>query len=92
MEIKYSLFSLLALIPMPTKSDGRPTMSMGRSKRFHQLTDTQSDPSSPLDDQWAPPTSRSLGLLSSPDLPDSDSLVLPRLNSVMDILLTIVYW
>ncbi|VDL18633.1 unnamed protein product [Hymenolepis diminuta] len=71
----------LSLIPMPTKSDGRPTMSMGRSKRFHQLTDTQSDPSSPLDDQWAPPTSRSLGLLSSPDLPDSDSLVLPRLNS-----------
>ncbi|KAM3184004.1 hypothetical protein ACTXT7_009248 [Hymenolepis weldensis] len=71
----------LSLIPMPTKSDGRPTMSIGRSKRFHQLTDTQSDPSSPLDDQWAPPTSRSLGLLSSPDLPDSDSLVLPRLNS-----------
>ncbi|VDO04790.1 unnamed protein product [Rodentolepis nana] len=72
----------LSLIPKPTKSDGRPTMSVGRSKRFHHLTGPRSDSFSPPDDRWSPPTSRSLGVLNSPDLPDSDSLILPRFNSV----------
>lgn len=78
---------------MPTKSNGKPTVSIGRSKRFQQVAETHSSPSSPLDGQWASPTSRSLGVLNSPDLPDSDSVVLPRLildknskiNSVMDV-------
>ncbi|KAM7542114.1 hypothetical protein Aperf_G00000019157 [Anoplocephala perfoliata] len=78
-ELERELEARLSLVPMPTKSNGKPTLSIGRSKRFHQVAETHSDPSSPLDERWTPPTSRSLGVLHSPDLPDSDSVVLPRL-------------
>ncbi|VDK37979.1 unnamed protein product [Taenia asiatica] len=68
----------LALVPGPTLSNGRPMMSFGRSRRIASNNESFSEPLSPTFDRWLV-TSRSLGTLNSPDLPDSESLVFPRL-------------
>ncbi|KAL5965943.1 Serine/threonine-protein phosphatase 6 regulatory subunit 2, partial [Taenia solium] len=62
----------------PTLSNGRPMMSFGRSRRIASNNESSSEPLSPTFERWSV-TSRSLGTLNSPDLPDSESLVLPRL-------------
>lgn len=67
-------FVSLALVPHPTPSSGRPLLSIGQSRRV---------PSPNWDsfsiDQWISSSAQSGGAPSS-DLPDSDSLVLPRIG------------
>ncbi|KAH9280342.1 Serine/threonine-protein phosphatase 6 regulatory subunit 3 [Echinococcus granulosus] len=85
--LENDLRTQLALVPGPTLSNGRPMMSFGRSRRLVSNTESLFEPLSPPFDRW-PVTSRSLSALNSPDLPDSESLVLPRLILDRDLRLS----
>ncbi|CDS37827.1 serine:threonine protein phosphatase 6 [Echinococcus multilocularis] len=85
--LENDLRTQLALVPGPTLSNGRPMMSFGRSRRLVSNNESLFEPLSPPFDRW-PVTSRSLSALTSPDLPDSESLVLPRLILDRDLRLS----
>ncbi|KAL5107892.1 Serine/threonine-protein phosphatase 6 regulatory subunit 2 [Taenia crassiceps] len=76
--LENDLRTQLSLVPEPTLSNGRPMMSFGRSRRISSTNESFSEHLNPTVERWSV-TSRSLGTLNSPDLPDSESLVLPRL-------------
>ncbi|VDD77038.1 unnamed protein product [Mesocestoides corti] len=79
----------LALAPGPTPSNGRPVISLGQVRRLSSSSSSPNDSppsvenlSSPTFDHWSPvepKLSSPISKISSPDLPDVESLVLPRL-------------